>query len=75
MKSSIRQMPKKCEYIGLYSAEGCNEDAAPGERFCRRHLYQGRGNEITRNIWACGCLGGILLTIIATVAVVCTSSS
>ena len=58
----------KCEYEGLYSFEGCNEDAEPRTRFCRRHNTQGRSNEITTKVWGCGCLVVIILTVVLTVA-------
>ena len=41
----------KCGYVGLWSNQGCNEDAEPGERFCRVHRVQGPSNEITNRVW------------------------
>ena len=58
----------KCQYVGWYSRQGCNEDALPGERFCNAHREQGPRNERSAKF-----MGGCLIAGIAFVAfiVVC----
>ena len=59
----------KCEYVGWYSRQGCNEDALPGERFCNAHRQQGRNNENASKIF-----GGCALVLVAffVIFLVCT---
>ena len=58
----------KCQYVGSWSSQGCNEDAEPGERFCHAHRLQGRSNEIQNKVMGCGCIGAIILLIVIVVA-------
>lgn len=45
----------KCQYVGWYSRQGCNDDAMPGQRFCNAHREQGKSNETAAKISG-GCL-------------------
>ena len=63
----------KCEYVGFWSHQGCDNDAEPGERFCRVHRIQGPSNELNNKLWACGCIGIIVLSIVLTAVTVCST--
>ena len=58
-------MPK-CEYIGLWSQQGCDNDAILGDRFCHVHRIQGPGNEMS-NRWGSGCLWVVAIIVVFTV--------
>jgi hypothetical protein len=49
------ETPKKCEYLGWYSRDGCDEDSVEGLRFCHKHRVSGPSNEVNRKIFV-GCL-------------------
>ncbi len=63
----------KCQYLGTWSGEGCNEDAIPGTRYCHVHRSQGPSNEISDKVWGIGCpvylavviVGAIILTAVS----------
>ena len=59
----------KCQYIGWYSRAGCNEDAAPGNRFCHAHRKQGEGNEAMQKV-ARGCFLIVLIIVLLLVGLV-----
>lgn len=60
----------KCEYIGLWSHQGCDHDAEPEQRFCRMHSIQGPSNEWTNKAGGCGCLVAIVLVVVLTTCTV-----
>ena len=45
----------KCEYLGTWSGQGCDEDAVPGTCSCHIHRRQGPDNEIQDKVWGYGC--------------------
>ena len=60
----------KCQYVGWFTRQGCNEDAVQGTRFCHAHRSQGPSNETSGKIMT-GCvllmLGAGLLFIVCVV--------
>ena len=63
----------KCQYVGWYSGQGCNEDALPGERFCNAHREQGRNNEATGKFMGGCLLVGVILIVAMVVCTVAVS--
>ena len=42
---------EKCQYEGIWTRAGCNEDALPNSDFCHAHQRQGQTTKI-RNVLA-----------------------
>ena len=54
----------KCQYLGWFSREGCNEDSEPGSPFCHVHRVSGPSNRTNRKIFV-GCLVLVIVLLIA----------
>ena len=58
------ETPKKCEYLGWYCRDGCNDDSLEGSRFCHRHRVSGPSNEVNRKIFV-GCLFAVIVILVS----------